>query len=92
MTKPVAIKLDKELLDRLKSLGKRCERSPHWIMKKAISEYVDRMETEEAERQLLLDRWNRYQETGESISHKKVSDWLNSWGTDKEREWPGKRN
>jgi hypothetical protein len=33
-------------------------------MKKAINEFVDREEAAEQERQLLLERWDRYQETG----------------------------
>jgi len=47
MMKPVGVKLDDELQVRLKALSERCDRSPHWLMKKAISEYVDRMETYE---------------------------------------------
>ncbi len=86
--KPVGVKLDEELQARLKALGERCERSPHWLMKKAISEYVDRMEAEENERQLLIDRWNNYQETDEAISHESVVKWLETWGTDKESECP----
>ena len=31
-------------------------------MKKAIAKFVDREEAAEQERQLLLERWNRYQE------------------------------
>ena len=90
MAKPVGIKLDEELQERLKALGERCERSPHWLMKKAICEFLDRMETEEAERQLLLDRWNRYQETGEAVAHQQVENWLKTWGTGKEDECPPK--
>ena len=33
---------------------------------------------------LLLDRWNRYQETGEGVPHDTVVKWLETWGTDKE--------
>ena len=92
MTKSVGIKLDKEIQARLKALGERCERSPHWLMKKAICEFLDRMETEEKERQLLINRWNRYQETGDSISHEAVTKWLNTWGTDEESECPLNQN
>ena len=57
MTKPVGVKLDDELQSRLKAIAERSDRSPHWLMKKAISEFVDREEAEERERQLLLERW-----------------------------------
>lgn len=86
--KPVGVKLDDELQARLKALGERCERSPHWLMKKAISEYVDRMEGEENERRLLMDRWDNYQETGEAAPNDTVVKWLETWGTDKESECP----
>ena len=86
--KPVGVKLDDELQARLKALGERCERSPHWLMKKAISEYVDRMEAEENERQLIMSRWDNYQETGETVPHETVVKWLETWETDKESECP----
>ena len=92
MTKPVGVKLDDELQARLKAIAERSERSPHWLMKKAISEFVDREEMAEQEQQLLLERWNRYQETGESISHDTVVKWLETWGTDKEAPCPTSKN
>ena len=92
MTKPIGVKLDDGLQIRLKALGEKCERSPHWLMKKAISEFVDREEAVEEERQLLLDRWNRYQETGEGVSHETVVNWLETWGTDKESPCPTRQN
>jgi predicted transcriptional regulator len=90
--KPVGVKLDDDLQVRLKALGNRCDRSPHWLMKKAIAEYVDRMEEEEYERKLLIDRWNDYQETGEGTPHEAVTQWLETWGTDKESACPVNQN
>ena len=92
MTKPIGVKLDDKLQTRLKALGEKCERSPHWLMKKAIAEFVDREEAADQERQLLLERWNRYQETGEAISHEAVVNWLETWGTDKESSCPTSQN
>lgn len=88
MTKPIGVKLDDQLQARLKALGEKCDRSPHWLMKKAISEFVEREEVAEQEKELLLERWNRYQETGENISHEKVVNWLETWGLDKEIPCP----
>jgi predicted transcriptional regulator len=88
MTKPIGVKLDDDLQARLKALGERLERSPHWLMKKAISEFVDREEAAEQERILLLDRWNRYQETREGVPHETVVKWLETWGTGKEAPCP----
>jgi len=92
MSRPVGVKLNDELQARLKALGERCERSPHWLMKKAISEFVDRKEAEEQEKKILVERWNRYQETGEGVSHQTVVKWLETWGTNKESSCPVNRN
>lgn len=92
MTKPIGVKLDDDLQNRLKTLGEKLDRSPHWLMKKAIAEFVDREETAEQERQLLLERWHRFQETGESVPHETVAGWLETWGTDKEGPCPIDRN
>lgn len=92
MTKSLGVELEDELQTRLKALAKRQERSPHWLMKKAITEFIDREEAAEQERQLLLERWNRYQETGEGIPHETVVKWLASWGTDKEGPCPANQN
>jgi predicted transcriptional regulator len=88
MTKPVGVKIDDELQTRLKAIAERSERSPHWLMKKAINEFVDREEAAEQARQLLLERWDHYQETGEAIPHETVVKWLESWGTEKESSCP----
>ncbi len=92
MTKPVGVKLDDELQTRLKAIAERSDRSPHWLMKKAISEFIDREEAEEQERQLLFERWDRYQETGVAIPHETVVKWLESWGTEKEAPCPTSQN
>ena len=31
-----------------------------------------------------LARWQQYQQTGSTISHDAVTQWLNSWGEDRE--------
>ncbi len=68
----MGIKLDGEVRERLKQLGAIKERSPHWLMRKAIMEYLDREEAHEREKQEDLQRWQRYQETGEHLSQEEV--------------------
>ncbi len=92
MTKPVGVKLDDAMQARLKAIAERLERSPHWLMKKAIAEFIEREETIEQERKIILERWQRYQETGEAVSHETVSQWLESWGTEEEAPCPTERN
>jgi predicted transcriptional regulator len=82
------IKLDETLHARLKALGALKDRSPHWLMRTAIEEYVTREEREERERQEDLARWQRYQLTGQAVPHDQVTAWLDSIGTDHEGPCP----
>ncbi|MHC1730063.1 MAG: CopG family ribbon-helix-helix protein [Syntrophobacteraceae bacterium] len=79
-----AVKLDDETFERLKALGATRQRSPHWLMKEAIRQYLDREEEAEHIRRDTLDRWARFEETGKLISHEDVDNWLETWGTDRE--------
>ncbi len=77
MKSTMGVKLEDETRERLKRLGKRKERSPHWLMVRAIQEYLDREETFEREKQEDFRRWERYLDSGDYISHDKVKTRLN---------------
>lgn len=83
-----AVKLDDATYDRLKSLGAVRKRSPHWLMKEAITQFLEREEEAERIRQDTLERLERYKATGETISHDAVDAWLKTWGTDQEDRCP----
>ncbi len=72
----MGVELDNVTLERLKALGEKKERSPHWLMTRAIQEYLDREESYEREKQEDLQRWLQYMDTGEYISHDKMKDKL----------------
>ena len=72
----MGVKLDEEVRERLKKLGTSKQRSPHFLMKAAIEEYLEREEMYERERQEDLDRWEKYQKTGKSISNQAMMEWL----------------
>jgi predicted transcriptional regulator len=72
----MGVKLDKEIRERLKALGEKKERSPHWLMTRAIQEYLDREEAYEREKQEDLLRWQQYLDTGEYVGHDTVKDRL----------------
>lgn len=88
MSTPQAVKLDDETKKRLQDLGELKDRSPHWMMKTAIEEYVTREERYEREKQEDFQRWDRYVMTGEAIPHEKVSKWLGEWAKGKTPAWP----
>jgi predicted transcriptional regulator len=83
-----AIKLDDATYDRLKALGESRQRSPHWLMKEAIRQFLEREEEAERIRRDTLERLARYDETGEAVSHEAVDAWLATWGTDNEGTCP----
>ena len=83
-----SVKLDDELKSRIQNLAVIQHRSTHWIMREAIREYVNREEAREKFKQEALLSWKNFQETGQHLTYQEVSDWLDSWGTDKERVVP----
>jgi predicted transcriptional regulator len=84
----MGVKLDEDTRNRLKTLGEHRERSPHWLMKKAINEFLDKEEELEQRNREADDAWSEYQTTGQSVSHETMDAWLETWGTDKESPCP----
>ncbi len=74
--RPVAIKIDEETRERVKRLADARNRSPHWLMREAIRQYVDREEKREALRQSALRAWHDYQATGLHVAQAEADDWL----------------
>ncbi|HTW26583.1 MAG TPA: CopG family ribbon-helix-helix protein [Acetobacteraceae bacterium] len=83
-----SIKLDDDLADRLRRLASLRQRSPHWIMREAIREYITREEARESFHEEALASWSAYQETGRHLTADEVRAWLDTWGTDAEAEPP----
>ncbi|MBK5965575.1 toxin-antitoxin system [Thiocystis minor] len=76
------VKLEEGLHQRLKSLSMMKARSPHWLMKAAIEQYVQREERYEQEKREDLERWERYKLTGQAVTQPAVKVWLSTWGDD----------
>jgi predicted transcriptional regulator len=83
-----SVKLDDDLKNRIQQLADTQQRSAHWIMRKAIRDYVEREEARERFKQEALASWTAYQETGQHITGQEVNDWLDTWGTDQEAAIP----
>ena len=75
-TRPVAIKLDQDMLDRLKRLAGAKGRSTHWMLRQAVSQFVGREEAREVFRAAGLQAWHQYQVTGLHVSHDEADAWL----------------
>ena len=86
--RPVSIKLDADELIRLKALAEARQRKPHFLMKEALRQYLDREEQRESFHREALDNWREYRETGLHLTGEEVSTWLDTWGTDAEAGMP----
>ncbi len=80
----ISVKLDDALKGRVQHLAKLQQRSPHWVMREAIKQYVEREEARESFKQEALASWTAYQATGRHLTGAEVRAWLNNWGTEAE--------
>ena len=74
--RPVAIKIDDDIKDRIKRLADGRQRTPHWLMREAITQYVEREEKREAFRQDTLKAWEEYRATGLHVNANEADAWL----------------
>lgn len=85
---PTAIKIDQNTKDRMKRLAEARDRTPHWLMKEAISQYLEREEQREALKQDTLNAWAEFQKTGLHATSSEVQSWLATWGEENETTAP----
>jgi predicted transcriptional regulator len=85
---PIAIKLDAETKQRLEKLAEAKKRTPHYLMKEAVKDYVEREERAEELRKETLERWDAYTTSGEHVNNEAVMAWLDTWGREGEAERP----
>jgi len=86
----LGVRLDEQLENRLNRLAKKTRRSKSFLAKEALALYIDREEHKQRENELMLSRWEEYQETGESVNNEQMTEWLESWGTEQEQPCPVK--
>jgi predicted transcriptional regulator len=88
MNATMGVKLDEETRNRLKSLGKTKQRTPHWLMREAIREYIEKEEVFEARNREADEAWEEYQLTGKGVTHEAMSAWFDDLEAGKESECP----
>lgn len=76
LVRPVAVKLDISTHKRLKRLAEVQQRTPNWLMRQAIEEYVEREERRGTLRHDALTAWGHYQETGLHLTQAEADEWL----------------
>jgi predicted transcriptional regulator len=72
----VAIKIDEKTKARVERLAEARHRTSHWLMREAITQYVDREEKREAFRQDTLKAWEEYRATGLHVTADEADAWL----------------
>jgi len=76
MTTATSVKLDDELKDRIQHLAESRRRSAHWIMREAITQYVEREEKREAYLRDAQNAWDEFQRTGLHLTMEEADEWL----------------
>jgi predicted transcriptional regulator len=74
--RPVAIKIDDDTKARVNRFADARQRSSHWLMREAITQYVEREEKRETFRQDTLKAWDEYRTTGLHVSANEADAWL----------------
>jgi predicted transcriptional regulator len=83
-----SLKLDPKLKKRVQRLAAARRRSPHWLMREAVEQYVSREERREQLRQDALAAWNHYQATGLHVAAGEADAWLAKLESGKDAEAP----
>lgn len=71
-----SLKLDPATKDRVQRLASARRRSPHWIMREAVEQYVEREEKREKFKREALSAWEHYQATGLHVTASEADRWL----------------
>lgn len=82
-----SVRVPDDIMSRLESTAARLRRSKGWVINDALREYLEREERRVqrlGETQAALAEL----EAGDLIEGDEVLAWLDSWGTDREREPP----
>lgn len=87
-TSTTSIKLDPDLKERLQRIADAQRRSAHWVMKEAISEYLEREEKREQFRQDALAALEDYETTGLHLTGDEVDEWLAKLEQGEQAEMP----
>ena len=87
MSTTQGIKLDDDVQKRLKVLAQAKNRTPHWLMRTAVEDYLNREEQYEKEKAEDMARWEHYLLTGKAIDNKSVMPWLKDLSEGRPRKW-----
>lgn len=71
-----SVKLEADVKGRLQKLAEARHRKPHWLMREAINQYVEREEKRQSFHEDAFRAWEEYQATGLHVSMEEADRWL----------------
>ena len=74
----VTVKLDPSVRARISALAMSKKRTPHYLLKEAIREYIDREESRPNFIKVAERSYQHYKETGSHISLDEFSAWVDA--------------
>ena len=82
-----SVRMPDELMSRLEKTAEHLRRSKGWLINDAVREYLERAERKA---RMLAETHEALAEVdaGQLIEGEEVMDWLDSWGSDKEKQPP----
>lgn len=72
----VSVKIDDALKGRVQHLAVARRRSSHWIMREAITRYVEQEEARENTKQAAIAAWSGFEQTGLHATFEEADVWL----------------
>ena len=84
----VTVKLELSERERIKSIAAFRNRTPHFIMKEAIQQYLKHAEVEQNFISAGESSWQDHESTGLHITLGEAKDWANKLKTDREATLP----
>jgi len=84
----VSLKLGAGERERLAALATARKRTPHYLMREAVSEYLGREEMRQSFRDEAAHAWQDYKETGLHVTRDEVDTWIDSLGARKPKRRP----
>ena len=88
MSESTSVKLADGTRDRLRTAAARQRRTPNWLMREAIEQYLTR---DEAEAEFAADARKAladYRRTGLHVTNEEVMDWLDKLARGEDAEMP----
>lgn len=83
----MTLRLDDDTQARLDALAKSTDRSKAWLATEALRSYLDNNEWQIGAIREAVEAADRAR-ADEFVDHQAVSDWLESWGSEDEKDAP----